>query len=338
MSSKYFSNIIEKKQILRFTLSNNNIPIAMANAIRRVAMAEIPIIAADRNNINIITNTSILHSDFLKDRIKLIPIKNSTTVKNNYENYLIKLNVINESLDMKDVFVDEFEIFLNESKINNKELFSSTNILFAKLKPNNQIIFEFKLTKNISKKGGPQFNPTACSVYTFAKDEDKIKKEFKKCLTDDEKREFNTLKADRFYKKNKNDEPQAYNFMIESVGYLDSKEIIKESFNVLEKKLNFLKSELNANESSKIKEKISDNLMDAKDFIIIDEDDTLGNLIAYYLYKNKKQVEYAGYLIPHPLDNKLIIRLKTKGDEKKEFNKEIDNIVGIINDLKKEWK
>ena len=336
MSSKYFSNITEKNQTLKFTLSD--IPIAMANAIRRVAMAEIPVIAIDYNNINMIANTSILNSEFLKDRIKLIPINNSTTVKNNYENYLIKLNIINESLEMKDVFVDDFEIFLDESKINNKELFSEPKILLARLKPNNQIIFEFKLTKNISKKGGPQFNPTSCSIYTFERDEDKIKKEFKKCKTDDEKIEFNTLMADRLYKKNKDDEPHAYNFMIESVGYIDSKEIIKESFNVLENKLNFLKSELNANESKKIKEKDSDNLMDAKDFIIIDEDDTLGNLIAYYLYKNKKKVEYAGYLIPHPLDNKLIIRLKTKGDEKAEFIKEINNIVDIINNMKKEWK
>ena len=82
MSSKYFSNITEKNQTLKFTLSNN-IPIPMANAIRRVAIAEIPVIAIDYKDINMIANTSILHSDFLKDRIKLIPIKNSTTVKNN---------------------------------------------------------------------------------------------------------------------------------------------------------------------------------------------------------------------------------------------------------------
>ena len=86
--------------------------------------------------------------------------------------------------------------------------------------------------------------------------------------------------------------------------------------------------------------KESDNLMDAKDFIIVDEDDTLGNSITYYLYKNKKDIEYAGYIIPHPLDNKLIIRIKTssKNKEKEVFNKEIDNMLKIINNMKTEWK
>jgi len=337
MNSKYFSKITEKNDRLKFTLSNK-IPIPMANAIRRVAIAEIPIIAVDYNNINMIINTSILHTDILKDRLKLIPIKNSTSVKKNYNDYVVKLNVINETLEMKDVLADDFEVYINDNKIDNKELFSYSNILFAKLKPNNQIIFEFKLTENISKKGGPQFNPTACSIYTFGKDESKIKKEFKKYTTPDEKIEFNTLIADRIYKKNKDDEPTSFDFYIESVGYLSPRQIIKESFNVLISKLKFLKSELNANESSKIKEKDSDNLMDAKDFIIMDEDDTLGNLITYYLYKNKKQNEYAGYFIPHPLDNKLIIRLKSKGDEKKAFDKEINNIISIIEDMKTEWK
>jgi len=47
-------------------------------------------------------------------------------------------------------------------------------------------------------------------------------------------------------------------------------------------------------------------------FIIKDEDHTLGNALRYALMKNPK-VEFAGYSIPHPLDNAINIRVQTTG-------------------------
>ena len=44
-------------------------------------------------------------------------------------------------------------------------------------------------------------------------------------------------------------------------------------------------------------------------------------------YKNKKKVKYAGYLIPHPLDNKLIIRLQTIDSNEKDIFISCINII-----------
>lgn len=50
----------------------------------------------------------------------------------------------------------------------------------------------------------------------------------------------------------------------------------------------------------------------AASFQIIDEDHTLGNALRYMIMKNS-DVEFCGYSIPHPSENKLNIRIQTYG-------------------------
>lgn len=48
-------------------------------------------------------------------------------------------------------------------------------------------------------------------------------------------------------------------------------------------------------------------------FQIIDEDHTLGNALRYIIMKNP-EVEFVGYSIPHPSENKLNFRIQTYGN------------------------
>ncbi|EGV63942.1 RNA polymerase subunit AC19 [Yamadazyma tenuis] len=50
----------------------------------------------------------------------------------------------------------------------------------------------------------------------------------------------------------------------------------------------------------------------AASFQIVDEDHTLGNSLRYVIMKNP-EVEFVGYSIPHPSENKLNIRIQTYG-------------------------
>ncbi|CAK9436318.1 uncharacterized protein LODBEIA_P08760 [Lodderomyces beijingensis] len=50
----------------------------------------------------------------------------------------------------------------------------------------------------------------------------------------------------------------------------------------------------------------------AASFQIVDEDHTLGNALRYMIMKNP-EVEFCGYSIPHPSENKLNIRIQTYG-------------------------
>lgn len=51
----------------------------------------------------------------------------------------------------------------------------------------------------------------------------------------------------------------------------------------------------------------------AATFQIIDEDHTLGNTLRYVIMKNP-EVEFCGYSIPHPSENKMNIRIQTYGN------------------------
>lgn len=48
-------------------------------------------------------------------------------------------------------------------------------------------------------------------------------------------------------------------------------------------------------------------------FVIHDEDHTLGNSLRYIISKNP-EVEFCGYCIPHPAENKINLRIQTKGE------------------------
>lgn len=48
-------------------------------------------------------------------------------------------------------------------------------------------------------------------------------------------------------------------------------------------------------------------------FQMTDEDHTLGNALRYLIMKNP-EVEFCGYSIPHPSDNKMNVRIQTYGN------------------------
>lgn len=71
-------------------------------------------------------------------------------------------------------------------------------------------------------------------------------------------------------------------------------------------------------------------------FQIIDEDHTLGNALRYIIMKNP-EVEFVGYSIPHPSENKLNFRIQTYGNitAVEAFHMGLDNLselCGVIED------
>lgn len=47
-------------------------------------------------------------------------------------------------------------------------------------------------------------------------------------------------------------------------------------------------------------------------FVLHDEDHTLGNSLRYMIMKNP-DVDFCGYSVPHPSENKINLRIQTKG-------------------------
>ena len=129
---------------------------------------------------------------------------------------------------------------------------------------------------------------------------------------------------------------------IESVGMIKPTAIISMAINILNEKLKNIQKVLNENIESKIKVDITNKLFKSYDFIMFDENHTLGNLISSYLLDNPK-INYAAYVIPHPNDNKLVITTELKNNNTlkeniKVFLETLQNLINFIDKLNKEWE
>ena len=111
-------------------------------------------------------------------------------------------------------------------------------------------------------------------------------------------------------------------------------------FDLLSLQLKDLAKSFNNNDKSKFNIEKANTKMDCHDITITNENDTIGNLLTTYLLDNKN-VEYASYKIPHPLHNKLLLRIKCNKNTIDEIIKTIDKtikiIVNLINTMKIDW-
>ena len=151
---------------------------------------------------------------------------------------------------------------------------------------------------------------------------------------------FNNQEADRIYLKTHNGDPAVYIFSIESSGQYKNSELFKLALDELLQLLNTCEHSLKYDSTSNITISKADCKMDAFDFVFLNENNTLGNLLTQYLNYDK-DVEFCGYKVPHPLETKIVLRLSTKIHTKLEaVNKILEILTNLQNKckiLRKEW-
>jgi DNA-directed RNA polymerase alpha subunit len=338
MSAK-LTNFHEDDDVLTFTLSN--IDVCYANAIRRTILSEIPIVVFkstpyEENKINIITNTTRLNNELIKQRLSCIPI-HIQDLNTSLQNYLLELDVENNTDTIMIVTSKDFKIknlttntYLQDSDL--RQIFPpyipSTGkdeyfIDFVKLRPrlSEQLLGEkINLTAQFdisNAKENSMFNVVGTCSYGFTPDDEEIQKQLqirKQKWSDegknDEEIDFEAknwvlLEGLRYVKK------YSFDFIIQTVGIYENVDIIKKACIILDNKLSNLKTLI---EEDKIEIEKSNNTLDnCYDIILENEDYTLGNIINYELYeifyKNYKILKYVGFKKLHPHDTSSIIRL-----------------------------
>ena len=207
------------------------------------------------------------------------------------------------------------------------------NILFCKLKENHELHLTCNIKLNNLKNGTSGNSIVSKAVYYFDQDEKILNEELNKNISNgilkDKKMEKNFIisKRERYYKKTKDNKPLIYCFEITSVGDIPVKHIFTMGCSCIINKLENIVSNIKID--SDILEIVkSPTNMNAYDFIFYDEDDTLGNLLQTYIF-NEKNIEYVAYVIPHPLDNKMLLRISINNTDN------IDDYLKIINNILK---
>ena len=381
-----FKNFKKKDNKITFNVKNTDVSIL--NSIRRTILSDIPNVAFDfkpydfeEKKINIIENTCSLHNEIILQRLSMIPLKFDEDEITNFEpnKYKFVLKKINNSSKMMDVTTEDIEIFdENDKKYNNKFIrkiypknkISGDFILITKLKPNlfnkdNGDVLEINMiaTKSTAKDYAG-FGYVSQCVYFNVIDEKLADEELKKILEKNKelskkeltnlKNEFNTLDKYRHFRKNEYDEPNYFEFNIESESRVSPEFLVFKGMLILKNRIEIIVANLIDNkikidkvesENDKTSSLESTNFYS---FEIENEKHTLGNLIQSLFYNefirngNKKIIEYIGYKSPHPLEEILILKIKFNEDIKES---QISKVVieGLVNiqkdmdDLIKKW-
>jgi DNA-directed RNA polymerase subunit L len=294
----YDSTIGNTRLELKF--KGKDINYIVMNTLRRVILSDIPIYAF--TDFNFKKNTSIFNNNYIKLRIKNIPVWGIDNKKEIFIPDIINNDNNNEFI-IEEEQPDDIELESNIENINSsslneltmyvdytstsKEIISVTTdnakfyygekkidspykipIQLVKLQPDQSIIFSTITSLGTHKQNAIYACVSVC-----------------------------------FYKEVKENE---FDFILESRGQLTEKIIIERAIiNIIDKLKKIIKN---------IDSKIDNNKLEGQ-IILINEEHTLGNLLktGMLLHKN---VKIAGYNVPHPLEEKVIINyeLESKGD------------------------
>jgi DNA-directed RNA polymerase subunit L len=357
----------EKNDELTFTISGINV--SLANAIRRTILSDINIVVFrtspyERNEANILTNTTRLNNEIIKQRLSCIPIYIRNIEEFPLDKYYLEVKVENISNSLMYVTTEDFVIKdiatnkpISESKT--REIFPPGNtgdfIDFVRLRPKvsdeipgGAIHLTCKFSIGNAKEDG-MFNVVSTCSYGFTPDIDKIQEMLGRKRADwkqegksdadinFESKNWELLDALRITKKD------SFDFTIQTIGIYSNFELLDKACNILISQFNEINILIETNEITIRK---SQNTMENSfDIIIENEDYTIGKALEYLLYakfyEGIQSLTYCGYKKMHPHDSDSIIRLAYKENVDIQFIKQnllecVADAIQIYKKVKKE--
>ena len=159
---------------------------------------------------------------------------------------------------------------------------------------------------------------------------------------------FKVLDSERIYTIDSKGLPSLFDFVVESNGNLLSKNIVYSALEIMHLKLIDLQENIHSQRNKHIRIVNGDCYMKCYDFILKNETHTFGNLLAKSL-QNNTEVEFAAYKMPHPLQKKVLLRIKIKDADSLDdstrkdrtitiFINTITNLIELITRVKNEWR
>ena len=329
------SQISEEDDIYRFTLSGINV--SFANAIRRTILSDIPITVIETdthetNKCTITVNTGRLHNEIIKQRLSCIPI-HEKELDILPGKYVLEVNEKNETDNMMFVTTEHFRIRNKESgnyltKEESRRIFPSnpkTNyyIDFARLRPKmgegipgEQLTLSAEFSLGTAKLNS-MYNVVSRCSYGNTIDTARVAEiweELEAKLRGEEstrediefqKRNFYLLDAQRQFV------PESYDFVIQTLGIYDNKELVQKACAVLQNKLIDM---ITALDSDVVPIFNSETTIDhCYDVLLEGEDYTIGKVLEYILYEKyymgDKTLSFCGFKKFHPHNTDATIRV-----------------------------
>jgi DNA-directed RNA polymerase alpha subunit len=272
-------------------------------------------------DIKITKNSTPMSNEMLAHRIGLLAVHVSNPLLWEPESHTFSLSVTNDSADPKDIVAADIRVLQNRGPteeplpVPSTEFFrlddhSKETALLAVLKGRigtqepESLSFEARATVGIGRENA-QFIPVSQCSYKYTQDNDpeRLKEYFEKWLSTYKKmssseleanptkkgeleREFKTMEIARCYKVDERNEPNSFDFIVESVGVLDPIYIVARALQVLQEKCMFYSSMDAGDLPETVLVRPADALMKGFDFVFKNEDHTLGCLLQTWMEKN----------------------------------------------------
>lgn len=306
------------------------VDLAIINAVRRAIIAEVPTAAfcfapeTPLNTVDIVTNTSVLHNEFLGQRISMIPVhlddEETQQVADGRFEYIFELKVQNDdTMASRDVTSADFTGTLNGDPLSKERLsrlfpadpVSGDHILIVRLRPAISLSAQAVTAEQVHIVGrlcmgrgkeNARWVPTSLCTYGFvvddaaarealaqeiqkAKDEHATQEEIER-LTHD----FMCTGRQRCYTKNAFGEPAAFRFKIRSECGLSPSYLFTKALDILASRLRDLSHNIktagppDVAKSAKVTVEPFGAVANMFQIIVEREDHTLGNLAQALLY------------------------------------------------------
>ena len=303
---------------IKFQINNKDerFLISFVNSIRRIIEERVQSFVI--SDINIVENNTIFNNDLVIQRLTMMPIVYNKVLKYNIDKLSIKLDITNDK-DYPIVIKSKDLVFFHEDKEIENLISYSEIILAQNILPGQIIQFIAYLHKDESSVHAA-YKHTCKNIYHFKLDNQLINTMMEEQNITDEKDKVDFKLSNQIYKKTKKGLPETYIYEMESNGIMSVKETLKIGIELLIVKMGDI-----------IELVKTDTLQPSKNNPLIsiltfkNETHTIGNLLSQYATKHKL-LDGCTYLIPHPLDNILLVKLHFL----EEKNNTTDNCILII--------
>ena len=346
-------NLSDDANALYFTLQG--VEVSLANALRRTILSDIPTVVIEtdtyeKNQCNIITNTGRLHNEILKQRLSCIPI-HSTVLRDTEDekalpgNYQLVVDVKNDTDNNIYVTTEDFKLRDKKtgtmlSKEEQEKLFpglfpknvqTQSYIDFARLRPGigndipgEQISLVSDFSVNVAKTNS-MYNVVSKCAYGNTPDKEKAvtiwdKQEASLRQSGESESDIKMLKENfRILDAQRQYIPNSFDFVIESVGVYDNRDIIRKACAVLQNKFIDIVQMIDSGVLSVLTSETSmDHCYDIK---LEEEDYTIGKVLEYLLYskfyEKQETLSFCGFKKFHPHDTNSTIRVAFKEKQEK---------------------
>jgi DNA-directed RNA polymerase subunit L len=302
---------------LEFDITGKEVNYVIINTLRRMVLSDIPIYAYLEFIFN--KNNSIFHNNFIKNQIKNLPVWGIDNKIEFYEKLKVSNNEVNNEIEDLE---DNVELSVDK-KINSTSLEQLTMYVDYNNKSNDIITVTTEHAKfYFAQKQISNPYPTPIQLVKLQPTQNINFTAVTSIGIEKENSIYSPVSICVYEEKKENE----FRFIIESKGQITEKVILHRAIINLNKNIESILNQFIEN---------LDNNELSGQIEIKNEEHTIGNLITHGL-QNHKNVTFASYHLPHPLEKRVIIEYKLKSGKFKDVLKEVINeYIELYNKLDK---